>query len=159
MYYYSKFLFEIENAEKAAAKAAAKEAAEAVAEPKQKKQKAVYKDANKHLRDEDGVPLEFIERKNYLTEYNNKMIIDAVKQVGWRRVRKTYGSNSIIDDVFLYVKPKWHHLTTTEQVMVNCVKGDDYFTTDYFTEKSLIDHLKIVVPQKRLAYLEKLSKK
>ena len=150
MYYYSKFLFEIENAEKDAAK----EAAEAVAEPKQKKQKAVYKDANKHLRDEDGVPLEFIERKNYLTEYNNKMIIDAVKQVGWRRVRKIYGSNSIIDDVFLYVKPKWHHLKTADQVILNCTKGEDYLTTDYFTEKSLVAHMRSVVPKKRLAYLE-----
>ena len=150
MYYFSKFLFEIENTDK--------EAAKAVAEPKTKKQAVEFVDQHKDLRDEDEVPLEFIEVENFAVEYDNKMIIDAVKYVGWRRVRKSYRSNTILDDEYLYVKPKWRHLKSANQVILNCVKGADYLTTDYFTEKSLVAHMLIVVPNKRLAYLETLSK-
>ena len=148
MYYYSKLLFEIENAEKEAAKAA-----KAVAEPKPKKQ-AVFLDQNKDFRDEDAVPLEFIKEVNFLAEYDNRMVIDAVKMVGWSRVRKSYRSNTILDDEYFYVKPKWRHLKTADEVILNCTKGEDYLTTDYFTEKSLVAHMRSVVPKKRLAYLE-----
>ena len=145
MYYFSKFLFEIENTDK--------EAAKAVAEPKTKTQ-AVFLDQNKGLRDEDAVPLEFIEAANFVAEYDSRMVIDAVKMVGWSRVRKSYRSNTILDDEYFYVKPKWRHLKTADEVILNCTKGEDYLTTDYFTEKSLVAHMRSVVPKKRLAYLE-----
>ena len=90
MYYFSKFLFEIENTDK--------EAAKAVAEPKTKKQAVEFVDQHKVLRNEDEVPLEFIEVENFAVEYDNKMIVDAVKHVGWRRLRKKYRSSTILDD-------------------------------------------------------------